>query len=109
MQATWAVDVLPYVGSVKDDFGNTVDAWATTPVPTPVFGWAPAGSSESNVSRHTVTTDLELYAPPEFAVDPRDRIRILGVTYEIEGEVEDFTHGPSGPLGGGVRVNLRRF
>lgn len=106
--ARWTVDVLPYIGEVEDEYGNTVDAWADTPVPTPVYGWGPAGTNESNASRHTVTADVELLAPPDFTVDPRDRIRILGKTYEVQGDVEDFNHGPFG-FTPGVRVNLRRF
>ena len=108
MQTPWSVDVVPYIGTVENEYGNTVDAWATIPVPTPVYGWAPAGTNESTASRQTVTADLELYAPSDFVVDPRDRIRILGKTYEVQGDVEDFDHGPFG-FTPGVRVNLRRF
>jgi hypothetical protein len=104
----WTVDVLPYIGTVEDEYGNTVDAWETIPTVTPVYGWAPAGTNESNASRHTVTADLELLAPPDFTLDPRDHVRILGQTYEVQGAVEDFNHGPFG-YAPGVRVNLRRF
>ena len=108
MQTPWIIDVLPYIGTVEDAYGNTVDAWSETPTPTPVYGWAPAGTNESNASRHTVTADLELYGPPDFTLDPRDRVVILGDTYEVLGAVEDFNHGPFGYTPG-VRVNLRRF
>jgi hypothetical protein len=108
VRTPWTVDVVPYVGTVEDEYGNTTDAWAAIPVAAPVFGWAPAGTNENNASRHTVTADLELFAPSGFTVDPRDHIRILGKTYEVQGDVEDFDHGPFG-YSPGVRVNLRRF
>jgi hypothetical protein len=108
MEARWLIDVLPYVGTVEDDYGNTVDAWATVPKRKHVYGWAPAGTNESTASRQTVTADLELFAPSGFTLDPRDHVRILGQTYEVQGVVEDFDHGPFG-FSPGVRVNLRRF
>lgn len=104
----WTVDVLPYVGTVENEFGNTVDVWATVPVVEPVFGWAPAGTNESTASRQTVTADVELLAPSVFTLDPRDHVRILGQTYEVQGVVESFDYGPFGYTPG-VRVNLRRF
>lgn len=107
MDARWTVDVLPYVGTDEDAYGNTVDAWATTPVVKRVYGWAPAGTNESNASRHTVTADVELFVPSDFTLDPRDHVRILGLTYEVQGIVEDYDHGPFGYTPG-ARVNLRR-
>lgn len=107
MEARWLVEVLAYAPGVKDDYGNPTDAWATTPVRKPVYGWSPAGVNESNASRHTVTADLELLVPPGFTLDSRDHVRILGVTYEVS-EVESYDHGPFDFNPGG-RVNLRRF
>lgn len=108
MDARWVIDVVPYVGTVEDDYGNETASWAAKPVKRSVYGWAPAGTNESTASRQTVTADLELYAPSGFTLDPRDRVRILGRTYEVAGDVEDFDHGPFG-YSPGVRVNLRRF
>lgn len=109
MDAVWTVDVVPYVGTVEDEYGNTTDAWAAIPVPTPVYGWAPAGMNETTASRDTVTSDVQVYAPSDFPrVGPKDRIRILGQTYEVQGGVESFDYGPFG-FKPGVRINLRRF
>lgn len=108
MDARWVIDVLPYVGTAEDEYGNTVDAWETTPVKRSVFGWAPAGTNEETASRQTVTADLQLFAPSGFTLDPRDHVRILGQTYQVEGIVEDYDHGPFGYTPG-CRVNLRRF
>ena len=108
LEAVWSVDVLPFLPGAEDDFGNPIQAWATTPVRKPVYGWQPAGTNEANASRHTVVSDLVLLAPPGFTLDPRDHVRVDGRTYEVEGEVEDLNHGPFG-YAPGVRVNLRRF
>lgn len=108
MQTPWTVDVLAYIGTVEDEYGNTVDAWQDLPDPMPVYGWAPAGTNEATASRDTVTADVELYAPSDFTVNTKDRIRILGQTYDVQGGVESFDYGPFG-FTPGVRVNLRRF
>ena len=108
MDARWVIDVLKYIGTTTNEFGNETPSWASTPRRVSVYGWAPAGTNESNASRQTVTADLDLFAPSGFALDPRDRVRILGQTYEVQGVVEDYDHGPFG-FTPGCRVNLRRF
>jgi hypothetical protein len=102
----WTVDVLPYQGMTPDRLGNETPAWGL-PVTKRVYGWAPAGTDEVNGWRHNVTADLQVYGPPDFTAEPRDRMVVDGRTYEVEGEVEDFGHGPFG-FNPGVRVNLRR-
>lgn len=104
----WTVEVLPFLAGSEDDQGNPVDSWATSGTTQAVYGWAPAGTNESNASRHTVTADVELFAPSDFSCGPRDRVKVDGRVYEVEGDVEDFDHGPFG-FQPGVRVNLRRF
>jgi hypothetical protein len=104
----WTVDVLPYVGTTEDAYGNETPTWATTPVTRSVYGWGPAGLNETTASRDTVTADLELLAPSDFYVGPKDHVRVLGQTYEVQGGVESYDFGPFG-FTPGVRVNLRRF
>lgn len=104
----WTVDILAYLGDVEDDFGNEKPKWSTVARTEPVYGWAPAGTSEANVSRHAASADVELYAPPSFAANPRDRVVLDGNMHEVEGYVEDFNHGPFG-WRPGVRLNLRRL
>lgn len=108
MQANHTVDVLAYIGTVENEYGNVTPAWATIPDVRPVYGWASASTNETTASRETVTADVELYAPSDFYVDPKDHVRILGQTYEVQGGVESFDYGPF-DFKPGVRVNLRRF
>ena len=113
MDARWTIDVLAYNGTTEKEYGNEVPSWQTLPVQKRVYCWAPAGTNESTASRQTVTADLVVYVPPEFTLDPRDHVRILGQTYEVQGIVEDYNHGPfaHGPdaFTPGGTVSLRRF
>lgn len=90
-------------------FNNVPHTFATATTH-PVYGWAPAGTGEPfEVAREAVTWDLDLYAPPGFPAGPHDRITLpegLG-TFEVDGKVQDFTHGPFG-FRPGVRVRLAK-
>lgn len=90
-----------------DSRGNPTDVWSA-PVEAPVYGWAPAGTAEPfDVGRDAVTWDLDLYVPPEFTVDRKDRVVVLGDEYTVEGRLESFDYGPFGFRPGG-RVRLKR-
>jgi hypothetical protein len=101
------VGVMRYLTGAEDEYGNDVESWAD-PEPVRVHGWGPAGTEEDNEGRTRVVADLQLMAPAGFTVDPQDRVEVDGVVYEVEGKVEDYTHGPFGFAGAGVRVNLNR-
>lgn len=106
MEARWEVQVLPYVGTTPDDYGNEVASFAP-PVTRYVYGWSPAGGVEVNTFRHAVAADLAVYAPNDLDVRPRYRMVVDGKTYDVQGEVEDYNHGPFG-YAPGVVVNLTR-
>lgn len=105
---SWTVEVTtPATSGGYDDFGNPIPSEPTTRTE-PVYGWAPAGSTETRVTwQQQVQADLEVYAPPTFTVTPADTVTVAGLEYEVAGEVEDYSHGPFG-FAPGVRVNLRR-
>lgn len=102
----WTVDVLHYGISGQDAYGNDVEGYSA-PDTQEVYGWAPSGTDETGGWRRTVVADLQLYAPRGFRCGPHDQVVVDGVTYDVQGEVEDYTHGPFGHQPG-VRVNLTR-
>ena len=105
MRACQRVEVITWSGGEADAHGNTVDAYAE-PVPRYVYGWAPTSSTEpKTVGPNRVVVDLEVFSP--FTLQPKDRVVVHGRTYEVEGECEDWNHGPFGHRPGFV-VNLRR-
>lgn len=100
------MDVLPFVAGATDAHGNPIDGWGP-PVTQPVHGWAGPSGEPSERGRDAITWDLDLYAPAGFVVGPRDHVVLLGETYDVDGDVEDFTHGPYQSRGG-LRVSLKR-
>lgn len=104
----WTVGVAVFAGAVDDGFGNVTAAWAD-PVDAAVYGWAPAGTAEPDLSgRDEVTWDLDLYAPPGFPATPADRVWVGGVEFTAVGVAEAFNSGPFG-FAPGVRLRLRRI
>lgn len=108
----YTVDVLHLQPAGQDDYGNDTETFGPAHTQR-VYGWAPGGAGsarstrEADDARATVVTDLQLFAPAEFVCGAQDRVVIGGVTYFVEGNVEDFNHGPFG-FRPGVRVNLQR-
>lgn len=96
-----------YETGAVDDYGNDVESWGD-PVPQKVHGWAPAGSFEETDRERSVTAEVDLLCPAGFAVGPFDRVIVAGVTYEVDGEVRDYTNGPFG-FEGGIVVSLKRW
>lgn len=73
-----------------------------------VYGWQPASQEErytAALAGRTVS-DLKLLSPTgDFKSS--DAVIINGTTYEVDGEVEDYNHGPFGFAPGFV-VGLKR-
>lgn len=103
----YTVQRLPYVEGATDAHGNPVESWGA-PEDVAVYGWAAPNSTEPKLAGHDrVVVDVEVYAPTSFA-GPRDKVTLpAGKTYRVEGEPEDYNHGPFGWQPGYV-VNLSR-
>lgn len=105
MEATQEVLHSAHSEGPRDAHGGTSDIWAD-PVPRMVFGWAPVRSDEpKTVGLNRVVVDVELFSP--WPAAPKDRITIDSRVFEVEGESEDWNHGPFGFAPGFV-INLRR-
>lgn len=99
-----------YVEGAVDDLGMPAVAWED-PVPKQVYGWGAPTSSEPHLIDTAVGHDrdvveLELLVPPGFSCDPRDRMVLDGVEYDVVGQPEMSDHNPFGWNPGGV-VKLR--
>lgn len=102
------VQHLPYEGKVKNDRGNVVDAWGD-PVDVAVHGWHTSATHEPQIAGHDrVLVDAQVLAPSSWRPGPKDKVVLPGFgEYRVEGETEDFNHGPFG-WEPGNRVNLRK-
>ena len=105
---TAVVEVLRRVEDGLDRYGNATETW--DPVPWGVWGIAPRESDEPDtVGRDVSIEKRTLYGPLPCPVGPRDRVILPdGLTYEVEGEVGDWTGNPHGRSQEGAVVRLER-
>lgn len=97
-----------------DAHGNRVESYAAA-IPVQVYGWgprSPEGTAEQDTGRRDlVPIGMTVYAPASVAalVDPVDRIEVPygGDLFDVDGEVNDWSHGPFMP-GAGCVITLRR-
>lgn len=104
----YSVSRVPWSSSGTDVHGNPVDVYGT-PVAIDVYGWSTPSSSGANREPvdDRVIVDMQLFVPPDTVVDHRDRFVLPTGTFEVEGEIADYNHGPFGFRPGSV-INLRR-
>lgn len=78
--------------STTDAYNNTVEDW-TTPTETPVedVGVEPRPSTEDNRdARNAVTSGFTLYMPAGSVVTAKNRIRVRGDDYAVDGEPAEW-------------------
>lgn len=104
----YTVQRIPWQSGGVDDHGNPIEGYGP-PQDVGVYGWWSPQSDEHRPAG--VTVDVKVAAPPSFEISHRDRIVIpVGPnqgTFDVVGEVEDYTHGPFG-WQPGIAVNLQR-
>lgn len=77
------------------------------PVDKPVFGWGPPAPDDILRAEQTGTeAHLDVYCRVPFAKH-RDKLIINGVEWDVEGDPDDYRHGPFG-FTPGVRVRCKR-
>lgn len=104
MFATEAVVVLtagtttdPYSGESAEDWDNPTERTVTTLAPA-----EPRPSQEPiQNARNSVTSGWTLYLPDGDPIGPRNRVRVRGEVYPVQGEPSDW-------FGGGVVVQAYR-
>lgn len=76
----------------RDTHGNPVITWAE-PVRRPVFGWHQL-TAEELTAQGINRSMRRLAVLADWTPAIGDRITVLGETFEVDGEPEDWNHGP---------------
>lgn len=107
----WTITVHAHSYGAKNGHGARADVF--TDRVERVYGWSPpsADTEPFEQGRRVVVADLDIYGPATLSVDSLDEVTIpsgaAAGRYKVEGDPEDFNHGPFG-FAPGVRVSLRR-
>lgn len=75
-----------------DGHGNPVTGWAD-PVTRPVFSWHQL-TAEELAAQGLNRSVRRLAVLADWAPEIGDRVAVLGETFEVDGEPEDWNHGP---------------
>lgn len=102
-RAVTRVEHEAFVSGAEDSHGNARDEWAA-PVERFVYGIAPKVTDEpTSPGRDAVVVTHEVYAPYDFPLASRDRLRHNGQLFEVEGAPKRWENGPySGARPGSV-------
>ena len=106
---TQTVQHLHYAGQERDSRGNVVDTWAD-PVELPAF-FHTGPTHEPQIALHDrVRVDGTVYVSTSVEIDARDKFILPGHDGEfaVEGEVEDYNHGPFGWVPGLWVINVKK-
>jgi hypothetical protein len=81
--------------TVMDPFSlEEIDDWALTPAARDVYTLAPAeprpSDEPSQDARNSVTKGWTLYLPPGDPINRRNRVRVRGVVYPVQGQPADW-------------------
>ena len=99
--------VYSFIGDAEDDYGNVTETWSASFAELQGCAFDPGSSSEPRLQGHDrVIVEPTLYIPFEADVKPRDRVRVEGVTYEVEGQPRRWRSPFTGRTPGAV-VTLR--
>lgn len=102
-----SVQWLPYVGAGEDAHGNETETYGAA-VTLLGFGFDPGSSSEPRLpGQARVIVEPTLYGPFGMPFQPKDRVIVRGLTYEVEGEARQWRNFYSNHEAGAV-VSLRR-
>lgn len=102
-----SVQRIPYAGAGEDAHGNETVTYGAA-VTLTGFGFDPGSTSEPRLpGQDRVIVEPTLYGPFDMPFQPKDRVIVRGVTYEVEGVVRQWRNFYSNREAGAV-VSLRR-
>ena len=96
-------------GTATDRYTNEIKDW-TDPEELEIdnVAVAPRQSSEDTAAgREGVIIGLTLYAPAGSDIEAVDRVVVRGETYEVDGEIAEWTN-PYSSVARGVEINVKR-
>lgn len=106
MKAVYTVGLRRWQPGARDERGNAQPGYAPT-TDLPVYAIYPSTSTEPTTGRQDVVTGMTLLAPTGTLIGPQDLVVIDGETWQVEGDVADWSRGPFG-WAPGVSINLTR-
>ncbi|QCB93302.1 phage head completion protein [Cellulomonas shaoxiangyii] len=96
------------VATGVDPYGNPVETTTETAIPGAFFAPEQASRESTEVGRESVTIKPSLYFPKSWPdITARDRVRVRGREYAVDGEPADW-RSPWGSSLGGLVVTLQR-
>lgn len=96
-----------YDGGGEDELGNEMEYWGA-PEELLAFAAEPPVSTEPELAGHDrVIVDMNLYAPIDVGIGPKDRVVLAGNRFEVVGHPQDPNMNPWWPPGL-CTVKLRR-
>jgi len=99
---------LVYVAGAKDAHNNPADSWLPA-VAVSVYGWGPRVSlAQAEPGGTQILEGRDVYAPRTWAVGAKDKVRIDGDDWTVQGDPDDWSTGPLGRSVGQKVVHLKR-
>jgi len=88
------ITLIQRVRTGHDEYGN--DVYTDNQIPLPYCVVQPSSSSEVVQWTEQVSTDITVFVPYGTVITPLDALLINGVTYEVQGEPQDWRSPFSG-------------
>lgn len=76
---------------VTDTKGNQIRDWANAAVRGPWAGWVqPDRTAELSLNQSRVVSRYRIFLEPAASVAATDRVRVNGVVYQVDGDIEPW-------------------
>lgn len=103
-----SAELFKYLGAGEDAHGNLIDEWDEIPITLDGCAFDPGSSAEPRrPGQDRVIVEPNLFAPYGTPAEPKDRIKVRGEIYQVEGEARDW-RSPFTGTAYGTAIALRR-